>query len=97
LLPALCVDHRRIHIIKKKMCRLYAHPSRETAAFQFVDFSDWQNDLLTESPPEIAFWQNQSLSPPRLPMIGEPGPRPRVQSPEVAHERAGLTADKALA
>ncbi|MGF1480501.1 MAG: amino acid adenylation domain-containing protein [Cyanophyceae cyanobacterium] len=71
-LPALCADSKTYEILCGELCQHYGQGTLRTQEVQYVQFAEWQNQLLTETDAEAiaarSFWQ-QDFSPLLLPPL----------------------------
>jgi amino acid adenylation domain-containing protein len=66
-LPALCADSLSLHNLMRHLARSYAQTQSADAAadeglVQYVQFSEWQNELLEDEEPAGRLWWQQALS-----------------------------------
>ncbi|KAM3100400.1 non-ribosomal peptide synthetase [Phormidesmis sp. 146-12] len=70
-LPALCADSRSLQNLVKDLFQAYTHnlidqiSSEEVV--QYVQFSEWQNELLEENNTAESYWQHSQLTSLKLP------------------------------
>ncbi len=61
-LPTLCADVTTLHLMVEDLCLAYQHTTSDDEIVQYIQFSEWQHELLgeeEETAPARAFWQQQ--------------------------------------
>ncbi|BAU16012.1 amino acid adenylation domain-containing protein (plasmid) [Leptolyngbya sp. NIES-3755] len=70
-LPALCADTKSLRNLLKDLFQAYTHNSTDQISpeevVQYVQFSEWQNELLQENTTAESYWQRDSSTSMQLP------------------------------
>ena len=87
-LPALCSDTQSLINLTREIADLYHsdNPSSELEEpFQYVDFSEWQNELLESEEPvaESDFWREQKIKPDFSLYAEDKNPRKETFDPQI--------------